>query len=154
MHDPLAVLAEAARITRPSGRVVVVVPNHNSVHARAFRNAEDVPRHLYAFSPRVLAQYFARVGVATERLYTETSDVWALYGHLHLASLGVVRSAGTAEEAVKDFWLSPMRRKEFAKAAAFADYIRGGDQVVAIGRKPGLGEPPVPEVARVDQVTS
>ena len=49
VHDPLAVLAEAARITKPGGRVVVVVPNHNGMHARAFRHVEDVPRHIYSF---------------------------------------------------------------------------------------------------------
>lgn len=154
VHDPLAVLSEAVRVTRPGGRVVMVVPNHNGVHARAFRNVEDVPRHLYAFSPQVLAQYFARVGLTTERLYTETPDVWALYGPLFHASDIFVKSGAISEEALKGFWLSPARRKEFTKAAAFADSIGGGVQVVAVGRKPGQGEPSVRQTALVSEARS
>ena len=154
VRDPLGVLVEAARITRPGGRVVVVVPNHNGVPARAFRNVEDVPRHLYAFSAHVLGRYFARVGLTTERLYTETPDPWSLYGPLYHASARLAKSDHAATRAVKEFWQSPTRRQEFAKQADLADAIDAGAQVVAIGRKPAPEKPPASTTALIEVASS
>ncbi len=58
-HDPQAYFAKAARLLRPGGRFVFLVTNFTSLSSRAlFR--EDLPRHLYFFSPRTIERYLAR----------------------------------------------------------------------------------------------
>jgi SAM-dependent methyltransferase len=55
--DPGAVLAEARRLLRPGGVLLVGVPNFGSLEARATRAGWfhlDVPRHLIHFTPETL----------------------------------------------------------------------------------------------------
>ena len=52
LHDPRGTAAEAFRILRPGGRLVVAVPNLSSLQARCTGAAWfhlDLPRHLYHF---------------------------------------------------------------------------------------------------------
>jgi SAM-dependent methyltransferase len=65
LHDPLAAFRVCTRLLRPGGRLIVQVPNLRSLRGR-FGRAEDVPRHLYLFSPKPLATYGRRVGLSIE----------------------------------------------------------------------------------------
>jgi SAM-dependent methyltransferase len=68
LHDPPVVMARLARLLRPGGRLFLSLPNLASLQAALFRRHwypfDDVPRHLYHFSPRSLELLGARSGLA------------------------------------------------------------------------------------------
>lgn len=67
VRRPGAYFAEVARLLRPGGRLVCLVTNLRSVWSR-FAYGEDIPRHLYFYSPRTLAGYAAAAGLRLARL--------------------------------------------------------------------------------------
>jgi 2-polyprenyl-3-methyl-5-hydroxy-6-metoxy-1,4-benzoquinol methylase len=65
VHTPLEVLREAHRLLVPGGRLVVAVPNIDSMPFRWFGSAWyglDLPRHLTHFAPWTLHLMLERVG--------------------------------------------------------------------------------------------
>jgi SAM-dependent methyltransferase len=71
LPDTRAVLARAAALLAPDGRVFISLPNLASLQARLFRRHwygfDDVPRHLFHFSPRALELLLAEAGFALEQ---------------------------------------------------------------------------------------
>ncbi|MBI2410242.1 class I SAM-dependent methyltransferase [Candidatus Kaiserbacteria bacterium] len=72
--DPKAALAEVNRVLKKGGRLLIEVPNVQSVDAKVsrklMRSVLDVPNHLYAFSPRTLRSLLNGAGfrvIAEER---------------------------------------------------------------------------------------
>lgn len=62
VHDPMAYFRKAARVLKPGGRFVFLVPNFASLSSRSlFR--EDVPRHLYFFTADTLRRYAETAGL-------------------------------------------------------------------------------------------
>lgn len=80
--DPAATLAEAARLLRPGGLLVINTPNLASLDARLFGPywiGYELPRHLYVFSRATLQAQTARAGFTTvdfRNLYGSHS--WAM----------------------------------------------------------------------------
>jgi len=71
LHDPAASLLAARRALRPGGRLVISVPNLDSLQARWARGHWfhlDLPRHLFHFSPASLAALLSRTGFRVTRL--------------------------------------------------------------------------------------
>lgn len=67
VHDPMAYFKKAARVLKPGGRFVFLVPNFASLSSRAlFR--EDVPRHLYFFTGDTLRRYAEIAGLRLREL--------------------------------------------------------------------------------------
>jgi SAM-dependent methyltransferase len=69
--DPVDLLAEVRRVTKPGGRVAIVVPNVRSVGARTLGGHWfhlDTPRHLTNFSPHGLRVAIERSGLRIESL--------------------------------------------------------------------------------------
>jgi SAM-dependent methyltransferase len=65
--DPRATLTAAFRLLRPGGALLVAVPNRASVAAAVFGGrwySLDLPRHLWAFTPRSLARLGGECGFA------------------------------------------------------------------------------------------
>jgi len=65
LHDPVGSLSEIHRILKPDGLVVIRVPNGNSRDSRLFGRywaGLDSPRHLYIFTPEILAKMLDATG--------------------------------------------------------------------------------------------
>ncbi|MFQ5593405.1 MAG: methyltransferase domain-containing protein [Anaerolineae bacterium] len=65
LHDPLSTLSEVRLLMRPTGRLVVAVPNAASWQARVAGRCWfhlDLPRHLYHFDSQTLAAMLGRAG--------------------------------------------------------------------------------------------
>lgn len=65
VHAPDAALAEAFRVLKPGGRLLVALPNAGGLPRRLFRGAWypwDPPRHLWHFDARTLGQLLRRTG--------------------------------------------------------------------------------------------
>jgi SAM-dependent methyltransferase len=55
VYDPNRMLAQAHRLLKPGGVVIILVPNFNSIQAR-FMCQDDVPRHLTMFTRKTLGR--------------------------------------------------------------------------------------------------
>jgi len=69
LRDPRGALAEARRLLRPGGRLVVAVPNFSSLQARWAGAAWfhlDPPRHLFHFPAAALRRLLERTGLEPE----------------------------------------------------------------------------------------
>jgi 2-polyprenyl-3-methyl-5-hydroxy-6-metoxy-1,4-benzoquinol methylase len=69
VHDPAAVLREARDLLAPGGKLVVAVPNIDSLPFRWFGRhwfGLDLPRHLTHFTPTSLSQMLQRCGFRTD----------------------------------------------------------------------------------------
>lgn len=71
LRDPRRTLEEVRRILKPSGRLLVSVPNADSLEARLFGSAWyawDLPRHLSHFTPGSLAALLREAGFGWVRV--------------------------------------------------------------------------------------
>jgi SAM-dependent methyltransferase len=71
LPDPPRAVARAVELLRPGGRLVVSVPNIDSLQARLGGEEWlhlDLPRHLFHFSPRSLATLVKRAGLQVLRI--------------------------------------------------------------------------------------
>jgi ubiquinone/menaquinone biosynthesis C-methylase UbiE len=72
LDDPKRALAEARRLVKADGHVVVAVPNVESWQARLFKKDWlhlDVPRHRWHFTPRLLAAIAEGCELRVERVH-------------------------------------------------------------------------------------
>lgn len=74
LHDPVGAFAECARLLAPGGRLVIQVPNLDSVTSR-LPLTEDVPRHLYFYDPATLRELGRRAGLTREAVH-HTTDLF------------------------------------------------------------------------------
>jgi SAM-dependent methyltransferase len=71
LSDPVAAMARAAELLRPGGRLLVSVPNIDSLQARLGGELWfhlDLPRHLFHFGPRSLSALAERAGLRVARI--------------------------------------------------------------------------------------
>ena len=107
LHDPASAFKCAASLVRPGGVLIVQVPNLRSINAR-YARLEDVPRHLYFFSPTTLRRYAERAGLRFEAI-NHTTNMYGGSGRGALRRL-LVRATGGDDD---DFFaFHAMRRRE------------------------------------------
>lgn len=139
VHTPTLNLLEAQRILRPGGLVIIDSPNHAGIVAQSFRHAEDVPRHLYSFSPGTLRQYLEKVGLRAVRVTTQTRPLYTMYSQFRKHAGEMATAEGTPEKValIERFlsFTSWRRYVEFLAMARFFDSIGFGSHVIAIGTK-------------------
>ena len=85
LPDPRVALAEAARITRPSGYLALSIPNLDSLEARIFGTdwaGWDIPRHMWLAPRSVLVRVLEETGWIVE-------EVTCLRGRQHMLALSV-----------------------------------------------------------------
>lgn len=81
---PRRVLRRVSELVRPGGWVIIALPNLESTQAHLFRRNwfafDEVPRHLFHFSPRSLEILLEEAGlrVVSHRLYSRTNNFHSL----------------------------------------------------------------------------
>lgn len=64
--DPMGTLREIARILKPGGQYIFVIPNPDSLDAKVFGRywqGHDIPRHFYNYPPGTLKQMLSEAGL-------------------------------------------------------------------------------------------
>jgi SAM-dependent methyltransferase len=87
LADPRQALVEAARITRPSGSLVLSLPNPSSLEARLFGTnwaGWDIPRHLWWFPKPALVRLLAETGWKAQEFICLRGRHWLLALSLRL----------------------------------------------------------------------
>lgn len=67
LHDPLGYFNEVARVLKPDGEFVFLVPNFASYRSRHMLY-EDVPRHIYFYTPDSAGAYLRKCGFSVEKI--------------------------------------------------------------------------------------
>lgn len=98
MNDPRANLLEARRVIKPSGTLIIQVPNIASYQARWFGGdwfALDAPRHRYHFNRDTLGRLLAETGFEVYRVsfFSKNHNSHALRQSLK-TRLGAAKSTG------------------------------------------------------------
>jgi hypothetical protein len=116
LHDPMNAFTWVAKLLRPRGRFICLVPNLRSINSR-YARAEDIPRHLYVFSAQTLNEYARRVGLRVSKI-THNTDLFGGSGR------GVLRLAliSAVGKTTDDFYrlLYSTRRSRFRQGPALA----------------------------------
>lgn len=79
VHEPMPVLQAACRVLAAGGKLIVAVPNLDSLAFRWFGaawNGLDLPRHLTHFTPRTLRQMLTRAGFRVGRVRMVRRSGW------------------------------------------------------------------------------
>lgn len=135
VHDPVAWLAEARRVLRPAGRLVLATPNSRSLLHRHFVRSWfplEPPRHLYLFNRETLGRALRQAGFERFRLFTSARDAAGVY----LASRSI-RQTGRHDMLRR----APLRLRALGRGvqtmelACFAADRNAGEDLVAIAKK-------------------
>jgi 2-polyprenyl-3-methyl-5-hydroxy-6-metoxy-1,4-benzoquinol methylase len=112
LHDPATAFRRAADLVRAGGHLIVQVPNLRSINAR-YARLEDIPRHLYFFSPSTLEQYATLAGLRVDAIQ-HTTDLHGGSGRGVLRRLLVHALGGTDDDF---FAFYAMRRRQRFRAS-------------------------------------
>ncbi|PYV27154.1 MAG: hypothetical protein DMG27_04765 [Acidobacteria bacterium] len=84
VHSPMAYFQKAAKVLKPGGIFVFLVPNSDSLASRHLF-CEDVPRHLFFFTRQTVKQYLQRSEFRLEHesnrgnIFRVAPENWLLY---------------------------------------------------------------------------
>jgi 2-polyprenyl-3-methyl-5-hydroxy-6-metoxy-1,4-benzoquinol methylase len=139
VHDPRAVLAEALRILKPGGRLVVATPNADGLAHRIFGSSWlplDPPRHLHVFTPRAIARLARDAGFARAEVRTMLCDPYGV-----VAGSIDIRRTGRHDMSL------PIGRggKIAGRIVQLAEALLGsthGDELMLVAFKASAGAPP------------
>lgn len=129
LHDPSGAFRECARMLRADGRLVVQVPNLRSIWAR-WAMLEDVPRHLYFFSPRTLRRYGEQAGLELRRVH-HTTDLFGGSGR-GVLRLAYCRLLGKSLDDFFEIWRTPraIRHRRWPVLAAGWTFVAAIERVL------------------------
>ncbi len=111
--DPAALLRECHRVLKPHGKMVIVMPNGESLGHRLFKEswgALEPPRHLYLWPMRTVSRCVAQAGFSVETLRTSCRGarvLWASSLANRINSAGLpwwARLSGLIFQAAEQGW--------------------------------------------------
>jgi SAM-dependent methyltransferase len=115
VHDPLTVLRESHRVLAPGGRLLVAVPNIDSLPFRWFGPAWyalDLPRHLTHFTPRTLELILRKAGFRVGQVRMVRHSDW------------LRSSARLASQLVPgEHWPRCLRNKPLSRLVTWYSYL-------------------------------
>jgi SAM-dependent methyltransferase len=130
VHDPLEVLRQARRLLVPGGKLMVWVPNLESVPFRWFGSAWfglDLPRHLTHFTPATLRRTVGEAGFQVGRLRMIRHSSWLQRSAIRARQMG----GGSRRTR----WLA--RRPVARLATWYAALARQSDCIALSATRPG-----------------
>lgn len=142
LRDPALAFSECARLLRPTGTLILQVPNLRSIYVR-WALQEDIPRHLYFFDPRTLRRYGEKHGLELTRV-THTTDLFGGSGR-GVLRLALIRASGGSTADFFELWRAP-RSQRFRRrpllatawtAAAAVERVLLTDRMVRAARISG-----------------
>ena len=99
VHNLHGYLQQLHKLLKPSGKLIIAVPNYTSGDANAYQNhwaAYDVPRHLYHFSPQSIKSLLKNHGFTIQSVHPQWFDsfyVSMLSEKGRAGKLNIVRAA-------------------------------------------------------------
>jgi 2-polyprenyl-3-methyl-5-hydroxy-6-metoxy-1,4-benzoquinol methylase len=129
VHDAVPILREARQLLAPGGKLVISVPNIDSLAFRWFGRhwfGLELPRHLTHFTPASLAQMLQRCGFATEPIqYLRHAD-W----------LRTTAKRACAAQEQPPLWQRSLRYRIPASAVTWYSYFTAqSDCILAVGHR-------------------
>lgn len=129
VHQPLSVVQAAFHLLAPGGKVIVAVPNIDSLAFRWFGSAWsglDLPRHLVHFGPATLRLMLHRAGFRVGRARMIRRSGWLRDSARHAAS----------HFPGNNPWFTLMKGKTASNLAGWYAYLTGqADCMMATGTK-------------------
>jgi ubiquinone/menaquinone biosynthesis C-methylase UbiE len=107
VYDPLWTLKEVNRILAPSGRVVLLVTNFDSLPSRFMRH-DDIPRHVTLFSKKTITKMLISAGFEIQH-YVFSQDIFSgsvrgVMNYLVKLAFGEKLCAIVEQNRSKDRW--------------------------------------------------
>jgi SAM-dependent methyltransferase len=137
VYDPRAVIAEAARLLRPGGVLVITHPNLASLDRRLFGHTwigYELPRHIYLFPAELLRDLMAEYGlVEIERSCFYGSHAATMTSLMFLAEEHLGR--GRAADLLRKALFSLPARIICAPYFVLIDRLRRGSNITAVFRR-------------------
>jgi SAM-dependent methyltransferase len=128
-HEPLDILQAAHKLLAPGGKLLVTVPNIDSLAFRWFGlawNGLDLPRHLVHFNPATLRQILQRAGYRSVRISPVRRSGW-LRDSARLATGCLARNAS---------WPRWLQGKTLSNLVSWYSYwTRQADCLLATARR-------------------
>jgi SAM-dependent methyltransferase len=137
LPDPREALQEAARITRPSGTLVLSLPNPHSLEARLFGPCWagwDIPRHLWWFPQRALVRLLDETGWHAQDFMCLRGRHWLLALSLQLW-MEERSFSPTLRKGILAIFKSLPVRALFWPYHVVVDQMKLGSIVVALARR-------------------
>lgn len=129
VHQPLAVLRAAFELLRPGGKIIVAVPNRDSLAANGFGEhwfGLDLPRHLTHFTRGALTEMLRTAGFRVEKVRGLVHYHW-----LQASALRAIQAGSSS------LWRRLLAHKFVARAVAWGYYALGqADCLVAVAERP------------------
>lgn len=134
LHNPTLVLREVHRVLKPGGRIMVEVPNFQSIDRVLFKSywyPLELPRHLYHFGPRTLRALLGQCGFEVDSIrgtpaaIPVTASLQLLWNHWRNKSTGLAIA------------LNPLLLIPAFIATAILGRFRLSGIMLATGRKSG-----------------
>jgi SAM-dependent methyltransferase len=127
VHEPAPLLREARRLLAPGGKIVIAVPNIDSLAFRWFGQdwfGLELPRHLTHFTPTSLLQMLQRCGFATEPIQFVRHSDWVR----NSAKRIIARRPGSP------LWVKLLRHRLLATAVTwYSWFTQQSDCILAVG---------------------
>lgn len=137
VYDPRAAIAEAARLLRPGGVLVITHPNLDSLDRRLFGHSwigYELPRHIYLFPPQLLRALMAERGmIEVERSCFYGSHAATMTSLMFLIEARLGR--GKIADLVRLALFSLPARISCAPYFMLIDRLRLGSNITAVFRR-------------------